>query len=164
MPFLLTSSVNSAPSRAGRGVAGVEHDLALERRAVVLAELRQRLVRHRDEQRVAERDRLLDRAGLREFAETGNQVLELFGVARGEQNLVTVLHPETADRAADIAGADNADMHLGALRPHAGRPQGRAQDERAAGAKKHRAAGDRLNTSLGIGNLLPFHSFHPNVW
>ena len=63
-------------------IAGIEHDLAFERRAVVAADLRQRRVRHRDEQHVAERDRLIDGAGLRKLAEAGDEVFQLVWMAR----------------------------------------------------------------------------------
>ena len=77
----------------GDGVAGIEHDLALHRRAVVLADLRQRRIGHGDEEDLADVDRLLHRAGLSVGAEPGDEVLELLGMARGKQHLVAVLRP-----------------------------------------------------------------------
>ena len=111
MPLRSTSSAIGAVARCNR-VAGVEHDLALERAAVVLADLRQRAVGHRDEQRIAERDRLGDRAGLRKRAEPRHQVLQLFGMAGRKQHRMAGLDPQAPDRAADVPRADNSDAGL----------------------------------------------------
>src|SRR3984893_14645134 len=67
---------------SGYRVAGVEHYLALEDIAVLLSDLRQRAVGHRDEQRVAERNRLLHRSILSERTESGHQLLQLLGMPR----------------------------------------------------------------------------------
>ena len=40
----------------------------------------------------------------------GGELLQLFGMARREQNLVAGFRPEHAERATDLAGADDADL------------------------------------------------------
>src|SRR5216684_112299 len=64
------------------GVAGVEHDLVLQRVAKLLPELRQRAVRHRDEECAAEGNRLRHGAGLGERSEPAHHVLKFVGMAR----------------------------------------------------------------------------------
>ena len=59
----------AARHRIGR----IDHDLAGELRAVFLGEIGDRLVGHRDEDHVAEIERLGDRAGLGERAEAIDQ-------------------------------------------------------------------------------------------
>ena len=61
---------------------------------------------------LAEIERLADRAGLGERAEVVDQRLDLLRMARREQHRVTGLDPQAADRAADVAGADDADFEL----------------------------------------------------
>src|SRR5260370_15776620 len=56
-------------------VAGVEHDLVLQRAAEILTELRQRAVRHRDQECAAEANRLRHGAGLGERSATAPPVL-----------------------------------------------------------------------------------------
>ena len=68
---VLQHFVGDRPVARGDRVAGVEHDLALERCGVLAAELGQRRVRHGEEQRLAEGDRLGDRAAAGERAEPG---------------------------------------------------------------------------------------------
>ena len=65
----------------GDGIAGIEHDLAFKRRAVILADLRQCRIGYRDKQDVAKGDRLIDRAGFRKLTEAGNQIFQFFRMA-----------------------------------------------------------------------------------
>src|SRR5207248_4430799 len=95
----------------GHRVAGIQYDLALEWRGVIAPDLRQRTIRYGKQHDVAKGDRLIDRAGLRQGSETRDHVLEFLGMARGEQDLMAVLDPESADGAADMTGTNGSDRH-----------------------------------------------------
>jgi hypothetical protein len=58
------------------------------------------------------RDGLIDSAGLREFAESSDEVFQLARMARGKQHGMAGLDPEPADSAADMTGTDDADALL----------------------------------------------------
>ena len=89
-------------------------------------------------------------------AKAGHQVLQLFGMARGEQHRVAGLDPQTADRAADMTRADDADARLAAvLRQQAHRRQRRCDHRRRAGADQDAAAAIDT-TTVWHGNLLFF--------
>ena len=60
-------------------IAGVENDLAFQRITVLVADLRQRGVRHGDQHDVAERDRLLHAARTCERAELATMSLSSSG-------------------------------------------------------------------------------------
>ena len=99
---------------ANKGVASIQDDFALELRGVIAADLRKCGVRYGQQHNVAERDGLVDRAGLRQRSETCHQVLQFLGMTRGEQYLVPVLDPQSADCAADMAGTNGSDRHFSA--------------------------------------------------
>ena len=116
------------------GVAGVEDDLAGEDVLQVLADLRHRAVGDRDEDDVAEGRRLARRAHAGLGAELVGEGLQLIGVARRDEHLVAGLHPELGEGAADVAGADDADLErLGGLRRRRRRADGREGDEDGGG-------------------------------
>ena len=61
---------------------------------------------------LAEIERLADRAAFGERSEFVGQRLELLRMTRREEHLVTGLDPQAADRASDIATADDANFRL----------------------------------------------------
>ena len=63
---------------------------------------------------VAKRNCLIDGAGLCKRAKALDEVFQFLRMTRREEHRMTGLDPKLADRAADMAGADNADFHLGA--------------------------------------------------
>ena len=93
---------NGAIARRHR-VAGVEHYLSLHARGIVFANLRDRPVRHGNEQNVAERYSLLDRTGLCKATELGNHILQLFGMTRRKKYRMAFFDPKAAYRSANIA-------------------------------------------------------------
>ena len=109
MPSSFVFRRDLAVARRDR-VAGVEHHLAGELAAVVLADLRIGAIGHGDEDDVAERDRFGNGARLGERAEPLHQRGEFLGMAGREHHGMTGLDPERSDRAADMAGADDADF------------------------------------------------------
>ena len=79
---------------------------------MIAAELRQRAVGYGDQHNLAERDCLVDGARLRQRSKAHHQFFQFLGVARRKQDLMPVLDPQPADRAADMAGADGSDWNL----------------------------------------------------
>ncbi len=98
----------------GNRVAGIENNLAFELRRVIAANLRYRAVRYGQQHNVAEGNRLVDGPRLCQRSEACHEILQFFRVTRGQQYLVSVLDPETADRAADVAGTNGSDRQLAA--------------------------------------------------
>ena len=81
---------------------------------------------------------------LGERPEPRDQVLDLLGMARRKQHGMAGLDPQAADRAADMARADDADAQLGAtacLRQGVPRHHRRGKGQRAAGAEQRAAGG-----------------------
>ena len=93
---------NGAIARRHR-IAGVEHHLSLHPRGIVFADLRDRPIRHGNEQNVAERHGLFHRARLGKAAELGNHVLQLFGMTRRKKYGMAFFDPQAAYRSANIA-------------------------------------------------------------
>ena len=127
----------------GDRIAGVEHHLAGKLAAVILADLRIGAIGHGDENDIAERDRFGDRAALGQGAEPLHQRREFFGMAGGEHHGMAGLHPERADRAADMAGSDDADFQRrAAVWPEALRETAEAAKARPANEPDAEACGD----------------------
>ena len=59
---------------------------------------------------VAEGDRLLDRAGLREWSDAGDEALQIIGMARREHHRMAGLDEQPAERTALASGTDHADL------------------------------------------------------
>jgi len=93
------------------GVAGVEYHLALEARAYLAGQLRNRLEGHGEHDDVAEFRRVLRRACRGAFPELGDDGLKLVGMSRGDQDLVPRVSPELCDGRADHSRANDADPH-----------------------------------------------------
>src|ERR1019366_1480179 len=128
------------------------------------ADLRQRAIRHGDENNLSERDRLIDRACLSEGTKARDQVLQLLGMARREQHRMPRLDPQPSDRATDTAGADDANAQFVAavrLGQQAPRPQRRAEDQRAA-RTEHCSAVAVDSVMVGHQKLLALTRFR--VW
>jgi hypothetical protein len=81
-----------------------------ERFAVILADLLDRGIGHDEEHDIAEGYGLLHRTGFRQRSGTGDEIVQLFGVARRKHDRVTRLSESGAERAAFAAGADHADL------------------------------------------------------
>jgi hypothetical protein len=94
------------------GVAGVQHDLAGQFVPQLTREVCKRTVRHGDEDDLDELRCLPDRAGRGVRAKPPRHVCVLCGVAGGEQDLMSRLHPLPADRPAEPACAYDADVHV----------------------------------------------------
>ncbi len=67
-------------------------------------------VGHREEQHVAERRRFPGGSGARLAAQARRERLVVLEIERGEHHLVSGLDPDSAQRAADPARADDADF------------------------------------------------------
>ena len=75
--FLDLVSDGSTVARGDR-VTGVEHDLAVELDAVVLADLRQRAIGNGNKENIAKHDCFINGSGFGNFAQPGGKVLQLF--------------------------------------------------------------------------------------
>src|SRR4051794_12122770 len=93
-------------------IGGIEHNLAGELWPVFFGKVRNRLVRNCHKEDVTKIDGFANRSGLGKRAKAIDKRLDLFGVARREQNLVSRLDPQSPDRAANIAGTDDAYLEL----------------------------------------------------
>ena len=149
MPLSRVSFSRSCAVARRDRVAGVQHHLAGEFRRVVLGELRHRLVRHREQDRVAERQRLRDGPGLGERSKPVGERLELLRMARGEHDGMAGLDPEAADGAADVARADDADLELVCGRLRACEPGQRRGGEQCGCADAEQTAAAVVDDIVG---------------
>src|SRR6185369_17750992 len=90
----------------------VDDDLALEQFGEILADGRQRAVRHRNQQHIAECCGLAGRAGTGFGSEARREFPVVLEIERGEHDLVARLDPRSAERGSDPAGSDRADLEL----------------------------------------------------
>ena len=93
------------------GVAGIEHDLALEGRAVLPANLRQRAIGHGDQHHRTEGSSFCHRPRHGAGPKIACQALEVIRMPRREEHLMAGLHPLPSHRATEPARSDDADMH-----------------------------------------------------
>jgi hypothetical protein len=136
--FLLPLGRAVAVTRRDR-VARVDDHLARELRAQILAELWHSAIRHGDEHDGAERCGFFRRAGVCARPELLDEALELLGVARRHEHLVAGLHPMARERAADLAGADDADLQRRGRCLRGGRTRD-PREETENGGLEHAAA------------------------
>ncbi|PVY31109.1 hypothetical protein C7413_112133 [Paraburkholderia silvatlantica] len=90
---LLHGELRSLPVAPCVRIARVKHDLACHHGRKIAAQLRQRSIWDRKQDRIAERGGITRRASMRGRAELLNHPFELVWVPRGEHHLMAGLHP-----------------------------------------------------------------------
>jgi hypothetical protein len=117
-----------------------------------LREIGNRFIGNGDQDHLAKVERLGHGARRGKRTHAVNHGLQLFGMPRREQHLMPGLHPQAADRAADVAPADHPDLDLAC-----GRLRSRQARNRNSG--QHRCSGLQDTAAIGGKDIIDHRAF-----